>query len=373
MSKTKLHELCKLGQSVWLDYISRSLIDSGKLKALIDQGVMGVTSNPSIFNNAVSKSTDYDVHIKELANDGKSTFEIYDDLTVRDIQDAADMFRQVWDKSDRMDGYISLEINPKLAYETDKTIEEGLRLFKKVDRPNLMLKVPATDQGFPAVTALLEEGCNINITLIFSLQQYVKTVQAYLDGVEQFMIAGNDPKNVCSVASIFVSRVDTLVDAQLEEVIDSEYDEDAINTLEGLRGKAAVANSALIYHNFCEMQKNKRFVTLQAKGVNLQRIVWGSTSTKNPDYSETKYVTELIGKSTINTIPEKTLHAFLDHGTIEEHLTHTTPSVHRILTDLGSAGIDMNTVCSTLLQDGVQAFENAFDALLMSIEKKAKQ
>jgi transaldolase len=372
MPETKLHELSKLGQSVWLDYISRSLITSGKLQGLIDQGIRGVTSNPSIFNNAVSKSTDYDARIRELAQKGNTTFEIYDELTIRDIQDAADMFYDIWNKSDRMDGYISLEINPKLAYDTDETIKEGLRLFNKVDRPNLMLKVPATDQGFPAVTTLIKEGCNINITLIFSLQQYVKTSQAYLEGIEHYLAAGNDPQNVCSVASVFVSRVDTLVDAQLEEIIDNEYDEDAINTLEGLRGKAAVANSALIYHNFDELQKSTRFTTLQSRGARLQRIVWGSTSTKNPDYNDTKYVTELIGNNTINTIPEKTLHAFLDHGTVKEHLTDTTPSVHRTLADLGSAGIDMNKVCATLLDDGVGAFEKAFDALLSSIAIKAE-
>jgi len=372
MESSLLHELFDFGQSVWLDYISRSLIDSGKLQSLIDQGVMGVTSNPSIFNNAVSKSTDYDAHIKDSAEAGKTAFEIYDDITIRDIQDAADMFRTIWDKSDHLDGYISLEINPKLAYDTEQTIEEGLRLFTRVSRPNLMLKVPATDQGFPAVTTLTSKGCNVNITLIFSLQQYMNATQAYLSGLEQLISNGSDPGIVCSVASVFVSRVDTMVDVQLEELINGEYDEDAINILEAMRGKAAIANTALIYRNYCALQKSVRFTALQKKGAKQQRIVWGSTSTKNPDYSDIKYVAGLIAKGTINTIPEKTLYAFLDHGMVKEKLTSETPAVQKIFSDLNSAGIDIKEVCATLLSDGVDAFNRAFTELLGSIEKKAK-
>jgi transaldolase len=371
MAKTILHELVEFGQSAWLDYISRSTIDSGKLAALIEQGVMGVTSNPSIFNNAVSKSADYDAHIKEMASKGKSVFEIYDELTVRDIQDAADMFRPVWDRTHGMDGYISLEIDPSLAYDTDKTIAEGLRLHARVDRPNLMLKVPATDKGFPAVTTLISKGANVNITLIFSLHNYTKAAQAYLAGAEEYLNNNGDPQRVCSVASVFVSRVDTLVDTMLEEFIDSENDEDAINTLEALRGKAAVANAALIYDNFCDLQKSERFTALSARGIRLQRIVWGSTSTKNPEYSDIKYVTELIAKNTINTVPENTLHAFIDHGAIKETLTQNMVPAHKVITDLAMAGIRMNEVCATLLKDGVKAFEQAFTALLGSIEKKA--
>jgi transaldolase len=371
MPKTTLHELSEVGQSAWLDYISRSMIDTGKLKSLIGQGVRGVTSNPSIFNNAVSKSNDYDARIKELAKRQKATFEIYDELTIRDIQDAADLFRPVWEQSDHMDGYVSLEINPALAHDTDKTIEEGLRLFSKVDRPNLMLKVPATEQGFPAVTALIQKGCNINITLIFSLRQYVKTVQAYLEGMEKIINNGGDPERVCSVASVFVSRVDTLVDTLIEELIDAEHDEDAINTLESLRGKAAIANAALIYNNFCDLQKSARFSSLHNKGARLQRIVWGSTSTKNPEYSDIKYVTGLIAKNTINTVPEKTLYAFMDHGTVTEYLTCSGMRGRKALADLTKAGIRIDEVCATLLKDGVTAFQKAFDALLEAIEKKA--
>lgn len=372
MPKTILHDLMNKGQSVWLDYICRSLIDSGRLKSMIDQGVRGVTSNPSIFNNAVSKSTEYDEYIKDLARAGKTTFQIYDDLTIRDIQDAADIFFPTWKQSDHTDGYISLEINPTLAYNTDQTIEEGMRLWNRVDRPNLMLKVPATDQGFPAVTALTSKGCNINVTLIFSLQQYMNSAQAYFKGIEQSIASGGNPSTICSVASVFVSRVDTLVDIQLEELINAEYDEDAINTLENMRGKAAIANAAAIYQNFCDMQNSKRFLSLRAQGARLQRIVWGSTSTKNPDYSDTKYVTELIAAHTINTIPEKTLEAFLGHGTAEDAMTTNTRKTHRILSDLNSAGIDIKEVCATLLSDGVAAFEKAFNTLLESIEKKAK-
>lgn len=371
MPRTVLHALAEFGQSAWLDYISRAMIDSGKLAAFIEQGVMGITSNPAIFNNAVSKSTDYDARIKKLATAGKSVFEIYDELTVRDIQDAADILRPVWERTRGMDGYISLEIDPSLAYDTDKTIVEGLRLHAKVNRPNLMLKVPATDQGFPAVTALVSKGVSVNITLIFSLQDYIKAAQAYLAGAEEYLDNNGDPQKVCSVASVFVSRVDTLVDTLLEDLIDSEHNADTINTLEALRGRAAVANAVLIYDNFCNLQKSKRFTALGTRGVRLQRIVWGSTSTKNPEYSDIKYVAELIAKKTINTIPENTLRAFMDHGTIRETLAQNMVYAHKVIADVSMAGIRMDEVCATLLKEGVKAFEQAFTSLLESIEKKA--
>lgn len=372
MVKTTIQALAEFGQSVWLDYISRSTIDSGKLRSMINMGVRGVTSNPSIFNNAVSKSTDYDVRIKELHTAGKTVFEIYDELTVQDIQDAADMFYPIWKETRGVDGYISLEVNPKLAYDTDQTVQEGKRLFTKVNRPNLMLKVPATEPGYPAVTSLITEGINVNITLIFSLQQYMKTAQAYLNGVEQFIKKGGDARTVCSVASIFVSRIDTLTDTLIEDAIDGAHDEAMINMLETLRGKAAVANSSLIYRNYCDLLASQRFKTQQAQGAQVQRVLWGSTSTKNSDYNDIKYIVELIGKNTVNTIPEETLEAFLDHGIVTEALTSNALQAQRVIADLHRMGIDINTVCTTLLTDGVVAFDKAFDALLESIEKKAK-
>lgn len=365
-----MQQLAEYGQSIWIDYISRPLIDSGKLVELIGQGLRGLTSNPSIFDKAISVSNDYDAAIQHLKGSGKSVFEIYDALTIQDIQDAADMFRPVYEKTKGLDGYVSLEINPKFAYDTAQTITEGKRLSAAVDRPNLLLKVPSTDQGSAAITALIAEGINVNVTLIFSLEQYSATADAYLSGLERYLQKGGDPASVNSVASVFVSRIDTLVDTMLEELIAAEHDEEAINRLESLRGRAAVANSALIYGDFCELQKSKRFTALRDQGARLQRIVWGSTSTKNPAYDDIKYVAELIGKNTVNTIPESTLRAFIDHGTVRETLSCDAAGAHRVFADLNKAGINISEVCAILLRDGVKAFEKAFDALLAAIEKK---
>jgi transaldolase len=355
------------GQSVWLDYISRALIDTGKLKELIDIGLRGLTSNPTIFDKAISTSNDYDTAITELKNAGRSTFEIYDELTIKDIQNAADAFMPVYEKTEGADGYVSLEINPTLAYQTDATISEGKRLFKKVNRPNLMLKVPATDEGFPAVKALLSEAINVNITLIFSLQQYIDTAEAYLSGIEQCIQKNGDVRKVRSVASIFVSRIDTLTDKLLEEkhaLTDKQK-------LEAFMGTAAVANSAIIYARYREIFNANRFLNLQSKGANVQRVLWGSTSTKNPAYSDIKYVKELIGKDTVNTIPESTLRAFIDHGTVQEALTEDAGRAREIITGLFNIDIDINDICDRLLKDGVVAFEKSFVSLLNNIETKA--
>jgi transaldolase len=372
MAKKIIQELAEFGQSVWLDYISRSLIDTGKLKEMISMGLRGMTSNPSIFDKAVSSSNDYDKEIQNLHTTGKSTFEIYDDITVKDIQDAADLLMPIYEKTDGLDGYISLEINPKLAYQTRETIEEGKRLWKKVNRPNLMLKVPSTDNGFSAIEVLVAEGININITLIFSLEQYMKTTQAYIKGIRKLLQKNNDISKVNSVASAFVSRVDTVVDKMLDEKLMEETDTTAKNKLEQLKGKAAVANAALLYKNYVDIFSREEFKTLQKNGANIQRLLWGSTSTKNPAYSDIKYVTELVGKGTVNTIPEKTLDAFLDHGIVTETLTGDIHEAQKIIHDLTCFSIDINDVCQHLLKDGVIAFEKSFDSLLRSIEEKTK-
>jgi len=372
MAKTIIQALSDFGQSIWLDYISRSLIDTGKLKELIDQGLRGMTSNPSIFDKAVSSSNDYNEGIRELYKAGKSTFEIYDDITVKDIQDAADLLRPIYEKTNRLDGYVSLEINPKLAYQTKETIEEGKRLFKKVNRSNVMLKVPSTEEGFAAIETLLAEGININSTLIFSLEQYIKTTQAYIRGIRKLLQKNGDISKINSVASVFVSRVDTMVDTMLDERFGKETDAAVKNRLEQLKGKAAVANSALLYKNYIDIFSGEDFNKLQKKGANVQRLLWGSTSTKNPAYSDIKYVAELIGKGTVNTIPQKTLNAFMDHGIVNETLTNNIQNAEKVVHDLKGFGIDINDVCHKLLEDGVTAFEKSFDSLLRSIEEKAK-
>jgi len=359
MPETTIERLGEFGQSVWLDNINRSMIESGRLNRMIGLGLRGMTSNPSIFDKSIRTTNDYDHKIEELCNSGRSTSQIYDDLTVRDVQDAADIFKPVYERTHGLDGYVSLEVNPKLAFKVKETIEDGRRLFKKVDRPNVMFKIPATSPGFEAIEGLLAEGININATLIFSLGQYLKTAQAYLNGMDKLLQKGRDPKKVRSVASIFVSRIDTAVDNMIDK-----------NDLSpSLKGKAATANSGLIFQRYLEIFSGDRFKGLKEKGVNVQRVLWASTSTKNPAYSDIKYVTELIGKNTVNTLPENTFQAFMDHGRIEEALRPVNEA-RDVVEGLRGLGIDIDSVCERLLQDGVVSFEKAFDALLDSIHSK---
>lgn len=373
VAKTSVQQLAEYGQSVWLDYISRALIHTGRLKNLIDDGVCGLTSNPSIFDKAVSKSNDYDLYIQALKENHKTTFEIYDDITVRDVQDAADLFLPGYEETEGLDGYVSLEINPKLAHDVEATIAEGRRLYEKVNRANIMFKVPSTEAGFPAITALLANGINVNVTLIFSRQQYTSTTEAYLHGLERLLESGGDLRTVRAVASVFVSRVDTLVDNLIDTKLQSESNGAHTKQLEELKGMAAVANSAIIYDKYMATFSSDRFRHLAEKGANVQRLLWGSTSTKNPAYSDIKYVTELIGKNTVNTIPQATLEAFLDHGTVKEALPGDLTQAQKRIGRLQESGIDINEVCKKLLDDGVIAFQKAFDSLLQAIQEKARE
>jgi len=361
MAKTTIERLNEFGQSAWLDNISRSMIENGRLKETIGLGLRGMTSNPSIFDKAIRLSSDYNVKIEELRSADRTTFEIYDELTVRDVQDAADIFKPVYEATKGLDGYVSLEVNPKLAFKKEETIEEARRLFAKVARPNVMFKIPATDAGYGAIEALLEDGININATLIFSLEQYRMTALSFIKGLERFLQKGGDLNRVHSVASVFVSRVDTLVDDLIGEN----------EALKSLKGKAAVANSSLIFKEYMEIFNSPDFKRLKEKGANVQRVLWASTSTKNPAYSDIKYVTELISKNTVNTLPENTFNAFLDHGVIEEALGQDASDATRVLDTLKDSSIYIKDICSKLLQDGIVAFEKSFDSLLNSIEEKA--
>ena len=362
MSKTILHDLAALGQSLWIDNISRSMIVSGQLKGLIDQGLRGQTSNPTIFKQAISASNDYDQKIQSLAEAGKNTFEIYDELTIQDVTDAADLFKGVYEATKGLDGYVSLEINPKLANEYESQLNEGVRLWKKLNRANVMIKVPATKNGIRVVEALIAQGINVNTTLIFSAEQYNQVVWAYLKGLKTLQQTGGDLSKVRSVASVFVSRVDTTIDKWLDD-----------NKLSAFRGHAAVANCHVIYHKFEQSFATKDFTDLKSSGAHTQRVLWASTGTKDPKYSDIKYVTELIAKDTVNTLPDKTLMAVIDHGQSAYSIPGNVADAQKLITVLREKGVDVGIVCNKLLEDGIIAFENSFDELLTSIEEKTKK
>lgn len=372
MPKTRLEELADFGQSIWLDNISRSLLKSAKLNELVSSGLRGLTSNPTIFDKAISFSSDYDKKISELKMSGLSTFQIYDNLSIQDIRDAADLFADVYRKSGGWDGFVSLEIDPRLAKDVKKSVAEARRLFTAVNRPNLMIKVPATDEGFIVIEQLLSEAVNVNATLIFSRLQYQKAADAFLKGLTD--LAHNRPnlvRSTHSVASVFVSRIDIHIDKILAERIKEEVDSSKQLRLEALFGKAAVANSHLIFLEQLEIFSKDTFKKI--KGANIQRIVWASTSTKNPDYQDIKYVTELISRSTINTLPDNTLAAFIDHGIINEGLASNPENSLKVISDLKELDIDIDQVCLKLLEDGINAFRRSFESILNSIERKAKE
>ncbi|MBV8452912.1 MAG: transaldolase, partial [Deltaproteobacteria bacterium] len=352
-SDNPLRQLENFGQSLWLDYIRRSLLFSPEFRRLIDEdGLKGMTSNPTIFENAIAGSSDYDEQFAELVRAQKSVDEIYEALTIDDIKHAADALRPLYDASDGGDGFVSYEVSPRLAHDTGATIAAARRYFELISRPNLMVKVPATPAGLPAIEQLISEGRNINITLMFSVKHYAAVAEAYLRGLEKRAQAGLPLAYIASVASVFVSRVDTLVDKRLEEKLKAKPDE----AVAALRGTAAVANAKLIYQRFKEIFGSDRFKQLQAKGARVQRPLWGSTGTKNPAYSDIKYVQELIGPDTVNTMPPATMDAFRDHGrphaTLEQGLAEAAETVRR----LNEAGIDLVEIGEELQQEGVELF-----------------
>ncbi len=374
MAENPIHALGRLGQSVWLDSISRWLIKTGKLKDLIGRGVSGLTSNPSIFHAAVSSGADYDEDIRELAKRGKSAVEILDELTTGDVRAAADLFLATRQSSGGREGFVSLEIDPRLAHKTGETIKEGRRLAAKVGRPNLMLKVPATDEGLAAVEQLTAQGLNVNVTLIFCPVRYARAARAYMKGIAALIEKGGSPWEVRSVASVFVSRIDTKADKLIDDAAAATADPDRKERLKSLRSRAAVANAALIYALFRKLFEGGEFAELLRRGANPQRIVWGSTGAKDKTLSDIKYVTELVGRDTINTLPEQTLTAFLDHGKARETLTQDATAAEKILADLSELGIDIYPlICAKLLEEGLTAFQRSFSDLLSEIDKKSKE
>lgn len=365
-------ELQSLGQSLWYDNIDRRLIESGELRRMIEEdGVVGLTSNPTIFDKAISSSVSYDAALSRLVRSGKSAIDIYETLAIEDIRAAADLLRPVYERTSRVDGLVSLEVSPHLAYDTEETLNEVRRLWTAVDRPNLMVKVPATPQGIPAVEQLIGEGININITLIFSLEAYRRVAEAYLAGLEGRFEANLPIDHISSVASFFVSRVDTKVDSQLTGALGRSDGRDPNPRLESLLGKAAIANCKLAYEIFQNIFGDGRFQRLSKSGARAQRLLWGSTSTKNPNYPDTYYVDSLIGPDTVNTVPTETLQAFKDHGAVARTLDAGFDDARQVAEELAGAGIDIDDVTAQLLQEGVDQFVNSFDKLIDGIEARA--
>lgn len=366
-----LLQLREVGQSPWYDYIRRGLMTSGQLNRLIDQdGLMGMTSNPAIFEKAMAGSADYDEELTRLVKQGKGVQEIYETLAIHDIQDAADALTPVYQASEGRDGYVSLEVSPHLAFETQSTIDEAVRLWNAVSRKNVMIKVPGTPEGLPAIEQLLGQGININITLLFSVEVYKQVAQAYIKGVARYVADGGNPNRIASVASFFVSRIDSLVDKKLEEQAKNETDPGKRKQLEALMGQVAIANAKLAYQAYEEIFSTPDFRRLKEKGAHVQRLLWASTGTKNPKYPDTYYVDQLIGPDTVNTMPEATYLAFRDHGKVKNTIQEGLAEAQTTLQRLGKVGISLEKVAETLLHDGAKLFVDAFDQLMSVISQK---
>jgi transaldolase / glucose-6-phosphate isomerase len=365
-----LIQLSQAGQAVWLDYLHRKILENGELKRLIgEDGLKGMTSNPSIFEKAIAEGDDYDDRLRAaLKGEDREAGDLYEVLAIADIQAAADQFRPVYDRLDGADGYVSLEVSPYLAMDTEATVAEARRLWRAVDRPNLMIKVPGTDPGVPAIRRLIGKGININVTLLFGLDAYLAVAEAHMAGLEALKAAGGDISRVRGVASFFVSRIDTQIDKEIDRRLGSgavQADE-----LRALRGKVAIANAKVAYQCYLEMLSTPRWKALAAAGAAPQRLLWASTGTKDPAYSDILYVETLIGADTVNTMPVKTLEAFRDHGTVRPTLAEDVDRARDILTSAEQLGLDLDGVTDGLVVDGVRQFSEAFDKLLAAIANK---
>jgi transaldolase len=362
MPESNLHKLSAVGQSVWIDYLSRDMLATGELARMMDEdAVVGVTSNPTIFQKAISQGERYDEQLKQILDSGETDAkEIFLQLSSHDVGDALDILRPIWDESSGLDGYVSWEVDPTLAFDRDGTTAEAKRLHDWIDKPNLYVKIPATKPGLGSIEDMIAAGKNINVTLIFSLERHKEVMEAYIRGVERLVEAGGDPATAHSVASFFVSRVDTETDKRL----------DAIGGHDELKGKLGIANAKLAYENYREVFSGSRWEALATKGATKQRCLWASTSTKNPDYRDVMYVEGLIGPETVNTMPEETIRAFQDHGKVAETLTQGVDEARKLLDDLAKAGVDYGDVVETLEQEGVQKFADSFEELLEGIREK---
>jgi len=357
-----LHSLSALGQSVWIDFLSREAIRGGHLQQLIEQdAVVGATSNPTIFEKAMSSGNAYDEQLRELGSDDPK--QAFWTLAEQDIREACDLFRPIWDQGLGRDGYVSLEVDPRLAYDSLATFREAIRIHEAVDRPNLLVKIPATKPGLAAIEDVISKGRSINVTLIFSLARYAEVAESYVRGIERLVAEGGDPSKVASVASFFVSRIDTEADRRLDEL-------DPTHAHDDLKGRLAVANAKLAYRHYQQVFRGPRWEYLAGKGATPQRVLWASTSTKNPHYRDTLYVEDLIGPDTVNTMPEETVRAFQDHGSPRSSLQDGLADAQAVFDRLAAAGVDYDDLTATLEREGVEKFEGSFHELVGSLGAK---
>jgi transaldolase/glucose-6-phosphate isomerase len=368
-----LRGLLDYGQSPWLDFIRRNILLNGDLKKMIaNDGLRGMTSNPAIFEKAITAGDDYNDIIKAPDAKSSTAMALYEKIAIRDVQDATDIFKSVYTETKSRDGYVSLEVSPNLAFDTQATIDEARRLWKTVNRPNVMIKIPATPQGIPAIRQALEEGININITLLFAQSAYEQVAEAYISALEARVAKGQEISQIASVASFFVSRIDSLVDSMIDAIQRTETDAGKKALLESLRGKVAIANARRTYAKYQELFGGARWKALAAKGGQTQRLLWASTSTKNPKYRDVLYVEELIGADTVDTIPPATFDAFRDHGKLRNSLTENIAGANQTMIDLETAGISMKQVTDKLIADAVKLFQDPFKQLLDAITKHAE-
>ncbi|MHB1664050.1 MAG: transaldolase [bacterium] len=371
-NKNKFAKLLECGQSPWLDNISRCMIDSGELKSLVDNNIItGITSNPSIFEKAIdSGKCNYPETIKKMSSQGLDTFKIYDAITQKDIKDAAKLLYPVYEKTEGNDGFVSIEVPPNIAMDTETSVKEAARIFYSINEPNLLIKIPATKEGLSAITQIIAKGINVNVTLMFSLTHYINVADAYMEGLESALKNGISINKIHSVASVFISRLDTMIDKLLDDILNNNAgNADNKNKIISLKGMAAVANIKVIYNKFLEIFNSGRFKKLESMGANIQRPLWASTSTKNPDYYDLKYVEPLIAKNTVNTLPEQTIESIADHGNIKsDTASYDFENSVNILNELKQLGIDTEQAGEILQKEGVKSFEESYNKLLDSIK-----
>lgn len=376
MTVNHLLEIEDLGQSIWMDNLSRNIIESGELKNLIvEKGIRGITSNPAIFEKAIAGNAIYDADIEAGIKAGKSVLEIYESLAFKDIQDACDIFKPVYEQTNGLDGYISIEVPPTIAQDTESTINEAIRYYKAIGRENLMIKIPGTPEGLPAVTKVISEGISVNVTLLFSVESYVNTFMAYIEGLEARAAKGEDISKIASVASFFLSRIDSKVDDLIDVKLQGVTELNKKAKLEAVKGKVAIANAKVAYQEYKKIIQGDRWKALSAKGASVQRLLWASTSTKNPAYSDVMYVDELIGPNTVNTLPPNTIDACADHCDVENRVESKLEEAYKLMESLKDSDVDINIdqVMDELLAEGIDKFVKPFTSLLGSLEDKVKR